>query len=179
MNKARLQIQVDAIPAGEEMQDIFRENGMDEVEFLISPNPGESLKPLKKIASGGELSRLMLAVKSIGKDSSQGKTLIFDEIDAGIGGHTAEFVARKLQQLAENNQVICITHLPQIASYASYHFRIEKKVIKDRTFTTVKRLNQEERIQEIARLLAGSHVSDATLQNAREMLERNQKTNRI
>lgn len=179
MNKARLQIQVDAIPAGEEMQDIFRENGMDEVEFLISPNPGESLKPLKKIASGGELSRLMLAVKSIGKDSSQGKTLIFDEIDAGIGGHTAEFVARKLQQLAENNQVICITHLPQIASYASYHFRIEKKVIKNRTFTTVKRLNQEERIQEIARLLAGSHVSDATLQNAREMLERNQKTNRI
>lgn len=175
MNKARVQIQVDAIHAGEETQDNFRENGMDEVEFLISPNPGESLKPLKKIASGGELSRLMLAVKSIGKDSSQGKTLIFDEIDAGIGGHTAEFVARKLQQLAKNNQVICITHLPQIASYASHHFRIEKKVIKNRTFTTVKRLNQEERIQEIARLLAGSHVSDATLQNAREMLERNQK----
>lgn len=175
MNKARVQIQVDTIHAGEETQDNFRENGMDEVEFLISPNPGESLKPLKKIASGGELSRLMLAVKSIGKDSSQGKTLIFDEIDAGIGGHTAEFVARKLQKLAENNQVICITHLPQIASYASHHFRIEKKVIKNRTFTTVKRLNQEERIQEIARLLAGSHVSDATLQNAREMLERNQK----
>jgi DNA repair protein RecN (Recombination protein N) len=174
MNKARVKIQVDAIHAGEEKQDNFRENGTDEVEFLISPNPGESLKPLKKIASGGELSRLMLAVKSIGKDSSQGKTLIFDEIDAGIGGHTAEFVARKLQQLAKNNQVICITHLPQIASYASHHFRIEKKVIKNRTFTTVKKLNREERIQEIARLLAGSHVSDATLQNAREMLERNQ-----
>lgn len=174
MNKARVRIEVDSLLSDENHRDTFRENGMDDVEFLISPNPGESLKPLKKIASGGELSRLMLAVKSIGRDKDPFKTLIFDEIDAGIGGHTAEFVARKLKQLSRNNQVICITHLPQIASFASHHYRIEKKIIKDRTFTSVKKLNHEERIQEIARLLAGSHVSAATLQNAREMLERNQ-----
>jgi DNA repair protein RecN (Recombination protein N) len=174
MDKARVKIKVDAPLLEKNHADLVRETGLDEVEFLISPNPGETLKPLKKIASGGELSRLMLAVKSIGRDHDHSKTLIFDEIDAGIGGHTAEFVARKLQQLAQNNQVLCITHLPQIASFALHHFRIEKNIIKDRTFTTVKKLTRTERIQEIARLLAGSHISDATLQNAKEMLERNQ-----
>lgn len=174
MNKARVRIEVNFLVSDENHPETFRENGMDDVEFLISPNPGESLKPLKKIASGGELSRLMLAVKSIGRDSDPFKTLIFDEIDSGIGGHTAEFVARKLRLLSHNNQVICITHLPQIASFASHHYQIKKNIIKDRTFTSVKKLDYEERIKEIARLLAGSHVSAATLQNAREMLERNQ-----
>ncbi len=174
MNKARVRIQVEIEAAEGDNPGTFRENGLDDVEFLISPNPGETLKPLKKIASGGELSRLMLAVKSIGRESDHFKTLIFDEIDAGIGGHTAEFVAQKLQQLSLNNQVICITHLPQIASFASHHYRIEKNIVGERTFTTVKKLDRAERIQEIARLLAGSHISDATLQNASEMLDRNQ-----
>lgn len=174
MKRARFQVKIDSLIYEQDNTKAFRETGMDEVDFLISPNPGETLKPLKKIASGGELSRLMLAVKSIGGDAASLKTLIFDEIDAGIGGHTAEFVARKLQRLSCHNQVICITHLPQIASFASHHYRIEKKIVGERTFTTVRKLNHEERIQEIARLLAGSHISDATLKNAQEMLERNQ-----
>jgi DNA repair protein RecN (Recombination protein N) len=145
------------------------------VEFLLSPNPGEDLKPLRKIASGGELSRFMLALKSIGKTTETHKTLIFDEIDSGIGGKTAEFVARKLKALSQQNQVICITHLPQIASYAQHHYKIDKKVEANRTFTTVKKLLREDRVKEIARLLAGTHISKTTLQNAREMLDRNLK----
>jgi DNA repair protein RecN (Recombination protein N) len=149
-----------------------KDNGIDEVQFLISPNPGETPKPLAKIASGGELSRIMLALKSIGKDSEPEKTLIFDEIDAGIGGKTADFVAQKLKDLAKNNQVICITHLPQIASSATNHYRIDKKVEKNRTYTTVKKLNFKERVEEIARLQAGSHITETALKNAQEMLER-------
>jgi len=149
------------------------EFGMDEVEFVISPNPGEELKPLRKIASGGELSRIMLALKAVGKEKSRGKTLIFDEIDSGIGGKTAEFIAQKLKMLAGLHQILCITHLPQIASFAAHHFRIDKKMEKDRTFTLVKRLKFEERVAEISRLLSGSRVTETALQNAREMLEHN------
>jgi DNA repair protein RecN (Recombination protein N) len=102
-----------------------------------------------------------------------GKTLIFDEIDSGIGGKTAEFVAQKLTELAKENQVICITHLPQIASFAANHYKIEKAIKNNRTFTTVKKLSFDERIEEIARLSAGSHITQAALQNAREMLRHN------
>jgi DNA repair protein RecN (Recombination protein N) len=150
-----------------------KESGTEEVEFLISPNPGEELRPLRKIASGGELSRVMLALTTIGKEIESLKTLIFDEIDSGIGGKTAEFVAQKLKKLSNQHQVICITHLPQIASFATHHYRIDKKVTKERTFTTVKKLSFEERVTEIARLLAGSHITEITLQNAREMLNHN------
>lgn len=173
MKKARFKILIEtADPDPKHIQNL-RNLGIDDVEFLISPNPGENLKPLRRVASGGELSRIMLALKSIGKDSEKLKTLIFDEIDSGIGGKTAEFVARKLKGLAADNQVICITHLPQIASFATHHFKIEKQIEKNRTFTTVKKLALKERIEEIARLTAGSHISKAALQNAREMLERN------
>ena len=157
--------------------DKIKDKGNEEIDFLISPNPGEELRPLRKIASGGELSRIMLALKSIGKDSDKNKTLIFDEIDAGIGGKTAEFVAQKLKALSENNQVICITHLPQIASFAAHHFKIEKNISQNRTFTTTKKLDFEGRVEELSRLLAGSHITQTTLQNAREMLEHNQDLN--
>jgi DNA repair protein RecN (Recombination protein N) len=171
MKKARFKIELRPRPRDPERLDLLQDSGTEDVEFLLSPNPGEDLKPLRKIASGGELSRFMLALKSVGKDKRGGKTLIFDEIDAGIGGRTAEFVALKLRVLARMNQVICITHLPQIASFATHHFRIDKKISKNRTYTGVLELTGRQRIEEIARLLAGSHITPATLKTAREMLE--------
>jgi DNA repair protein RecN (Recombination protein N) len=148
----------------------LRESGTDDVEFLISPNPGEELRPLRRIASGGELSRIMLALKSAGRESEEIKTLIFDEIDSGIGGRTAEFIAEKLRTLASRHQVLCITHLPKIASSAARHVRIEKKVAGERTFTSAFAVNDEDRVMEIARLVAGSRISEASLETAREML---------
>ena len=171
MKKARFKIELRPRPRNPERLDLLQDSGTEDVEFLLSPNPGEDLKPLRKIASGGELSRFMLALKSVGKDTREGQTLIFDEIDAGIGGLTAEFVARKLQALARRNQVICITHLPQIASFATHHFRIAKKISQNRTYTGVFKLSDQHRIEEIARLLAGSHITPATLITAQEMLE--------
>ena len=155
--------------------DKIKEKGIDEVEFYISPNPGEDLKPLRKIASGGELSRIMLGLKSIGKERAFSKTLIFDEIDAGIGGKTAETVARKLKGLAKFHQVICITHLPQIASFASSHFKIEKQIKGGRTYTYVKFLDFKERVEEIARLISGFKITHTALKNAEEMLCQNLK----
>jgi DNA repair protein RecN (Recombination protein N) len=173
MKKARFKIDIKSHVHGVDNIEKIKDTGTEEVEFLISPNPGEELRPLRKIASGGELSRIMLALKSIGKETESLKTLIFDEIDAGIGGKTAEFVAQKLQILAEKHQVICITHLPQIASFATHHYRIDKQVKKDRTYTIVKELTFEERVQEIARLLTGSRVTETALKNAKEMLIHN------
>jgi len=175
MKKARFAVQLNTIAAEPGDVDKIRDAGLDDVEFLISPNPGEQLKPLRKIASGGELSRVMLALKAIGKDKEALKTLIFDEIDTGIGGKTAEFIAQKLRELARRHQIVCITHLPQIASFAAHHYRIEKHVEKDRTYTTVTKLGFEERVKEIARLISGSHVTPTALQNAREMLTHNLK----
>jgi DNA repair protein RecN (Recombination protein N) len=173
MKKADFSVNLRSFSPDKKNMDCVKDKGIEDVEFLISPNPGEELRSLRKIASGGELSRIMLALKSIGSNQEKNKTLIFDEIDAGIGGKTAEFVARKLKDLSQNNQVICITHLPQIASFAHHHFKIEKKIARNRTFTTVKELNFEERIEEISRLLAGSRITPAARQNAREMLEHN------
>jgi DNA repair protein RecN (Recombination protein N) len=173
MKKAFFKIKIETTPPCPDSAENIKENGTEDVEFLISPNPGEELRPLRKIASGGELSRVMLALKTIGKEVEKLKTLIFDEIDSGIGGKTAEFVAQKLRKLSEKHQVICITHLPQIASYARHHYKIDKKIEKERTFTTIKKLSFEERVKEIGRLLAGTHITETTLKNAREMLERN------
>jgi DNA repair protein RecN (Recombination protein N) len=175
MKKARFRIKIEATSLTLENAEKARDSGIDDVEFLISPNPGEEVKPLRKIASGGELSRIMLALKAVGKEKGSLKTLIFDEIDSGIGGKTAEFIAQKLKALSKNHQILCITHLPQIASFASHHYRIEKKVGKDRTFTTVKKLDFEERVEEIARLMSGSRISELALDNAREMLRHNLK----
>lgn len=171
MMKARFKIKIDISPLSPDTMETVKENGTEDIEFLLSPNPGEELRPLRKIASGGELSRIMLALKTLGKETKKIKTLIFDEIDSGIGGKTAEFVAQKLKKLSTRHQIICITHLPQIASFASYHYKIDKKVNRERTFTTVKKLSFEERVKEIARLLAGSRITETTLKNAREMLE--------
>lgn len=175
MKNAKFAVQMTQIVPDPSDVDRIRDAGLDDVEFLISPNPGEQLKPLRKIASGGELSRVMLALKAIGKEKEGLKTLVFDEIDAGIGGRTAEFIAQKLTDLGRRHQVLCITHLPQIASFAAHHYRIDKHVEKDRTFTTVARLDFDQRVEEIARLISGSHVTPTSLQHAREMLTHNLK----
>lgn len=173
MKEAEFSLRILSQPLSLGEIDRIKESGWDEVEFLISPNPGEELRPLRKIASGGELSRVMLALKALGKESSSGKTLIFDEIDSGIGGQTADFIAQKLRSLARRHQVICITHLPQIASFANHHFRIVKQVEGERTFTFVEKLDFEERVKEVARLLSGRRITALSLQNAREMLRHN------
>ena len=144
--------------------------GTDVIDFLISPNPGEDLKALAKIASGGEVSRIMLALKTIRSIDDGGKTLIFDEVDSGIGGRAADVVGRKLKVLSRVNQVLCVTHLPQIASYADNHFHIEKRVEKDRTVTRVVRLDRESRVREIARMISGERVTENVLKHAAELL---------
>jgi DNA repair protein RecN (Recombination protein N) len=146
------------------------QDGIDTVEFMISPNVGEELRPLARIASGGELSRIMLALKTILARSGMVETLVFDEIDSGIGGATAAVVGEKLRALAEFHQIVGITHLPQIASCGEMHFLVEKTVRKGRTRTLINPLDKERRIQEIARLLGGKTISEKTLAHAREML---------
>lgn len=149
----------------------WTDRGAEQGEFYISPNPGEDLKPLARIASGGELSRIMLALKTLASTDAPGKTLIFDEVDAGIGGGVADVVGNRLQRLGGRFQVLCITHLPQIAAYGETHYRIEKNVQKGRTHTAVARLNGVDREQELARMIAGSDASPAVMASAREMLK--------
>jgi DNA repair protein RecN (Recombination protein N) len=157
--------------------------GIDAAEFFVSPNPGEELRPLARIVSGGELSRIMLAIKTLTATSRHGFSdatdrppsasapgLIFDEVDAGIGGRVADVVGRKLRTLGSAFQVLCITHLPQIAAYADTHFAIEKRVDRGRTRTTVRRLNEPARVEEVARMLGGEAISDGLRASAREML---------
>ena len=145
-------------------------SGIDKVEYLISPNVGEDLKPLSKTASGGELSRIMLALKVILAKEDKIPVLVFDEIDSGIGGAAAETVGKKLSSLSSTHQVICITHLPQIASYADGHLKIEKTVKKERTRVEVNRLEKDKRTEEVARMLSG-RISDASIRHAKEMLK--------
>lgn len=145
--------------------------GIDAMEFLISPNPGEDLKPLAKIASGGEISRIMLALKSVKAVDARQKCLVFDEVDAGIGGQTADVVGQKLKRLSRHNQVICVTHLPQIAAYADCHHFIEKKVEKGRTLTSVARLEGQQRVQEIARMISGERMTGNVLKHAADMIK--------
>ena len=147
-------------------------NGNETAEFLISANRGESLKPLAKVASGGELSRIMLALKRIIGDLDRIPTMIFDEIDAGISGATADVVGQKLKEIAQNHQIVCITHLPQIAAKADHNYRIEKRSDEISTQSTVVPLSEEQRIEEIARLLSGSVITDSARLAARELLTR-------
>lgn len=149
----------------------FTDNGTDMVEFMISSNKGEKLKPLSKIASGGEMSRIMLAFKKIIGDYDEIPTMIFDEIDTGISGITASIVGKKLKQIAGRHQIICITHLPQIAAFGSYNYRIAKESDESSTYTTVLQLREDEKIQEIARLLGGINITETTLQSAKELIE--------
>ena len=152
------------------------ENGYDFVEFLISTNPGEPLKPLAKVASGGELSRIMLAMKSILASTEDVDTLIFDEIDTGISGKTAQKVAEKMAGISGKHQVICISHLSQIAAMADHHYLIEKKLENDRTVTKIKQLNRQQSIAEIVRINGGNEVTEASLKQATEMKEMAERT---
>jgi DNA repair protein RecN (Recombination protein N) len=162
-----------------EDEDHWSRSGYDEVVYRISTNPGEPMRPLEEIASGGELSRVMLALKTsvdaagTRRKSELPRILVFDEIDTGIGGRAAEAVGRKLKQLARAHQVLCITHLPQIASFADHHYLIEKKETAGRTRTTVRPLTGTERAEELARMLSGAELTDASLKHAQQMLKAN------
>ena len=151
-------------------KNVAHETGIDQAVFLIAPNVGEPLKPLPSIVSGGELSRVVLAVKAILAQTEAVETIIFDEVDAGIGGSVAEVVGKKLAALAEHHQIVCITHLPQIAKFGDHHFSISKHVSEGRTKTSINCLSIPERINEIARMLGGEKITQATVDHAREML---------
>ncbi|MDK2804892.1 MAG: repair protein RecN [Thermoanaerobacterium sp.] len=155
--------------------DTPNENGIDDVEFLISTNVGEPLKPLEKIASGGELSRIMLALKTILADFDGISTLIFDEVDTGISGKAAQAVAEKIALISRNHQVICVTHLPQITSMADAHYKITKEVNKDKTYIKIEKLNYEGKIKELSRIISGSIMTDTTYNHSKELIDLAQK----
>ena len=156
---------------GELAPEAWSDRGIDQAEFFVSPNPGEDLRPLARIVSGGELSRVMLALKTLGAEDAPGKTLIFDEVDAGIGGRVADVVGARLQALGARFQVLCITHLPQIAARGATQFRIEKSVRGDRTVTSVERLDADGRVDEVARMIGGAAITEPVRASARELLE--------
>jgi DNA repair protein RecN (Recombination protein N) len=147
------------------------ESGVERIEFLVALNPGEELKPLSRVASGGEMSRLMLAIKSVAAADAGAPILIFDEIDVGIGGRVAERVGLRLKQLAQAHQVFCVTHLPQIARFAQAHYRVEKQVSGGRAVVAVEKLDRTGRVNELARMMAGAQITDVTRRHARELLQ--------
>ena len=149
--------------------------GYDKIEFMISTNLGEDLKPLSKIASGGEMSRIMLGFKSILAGFDKIPTMIFDEIDTGISGRTAQVVGEKIYKISKEHQIICISHLPQIAALADSHFVINKVVLDNKTKTIVNRLSEDGRIEEMARLLGGVDLTNTTIKHASEMIEMSKK----
>ena len=174
MAKARFQVQLSQEPAVPDAPSAngsrVTARGVDLVEFLIAPNPGEEPRPLARTASGGELSRIMLALKVVLASTDQVPVVIFDEVDAGIGGRTADTIGRKLRQVAHGRQVISVTHLPQIACYADHHLQVEKRIRAGRTAVGVVPLSGQERIQEVARMLGGESVTETSLRHARELL---------
>lgn len=171
MKSAHLHVDFSALPAEEEAEKFFSASGLDRVRFLISVNAGEPLKPLSRTASGGELSRIMLAFKTIAADSDDVGTLVFDEIDTGISGRMAQVVGEKMAAIGRRRQVICVTHLPQIAALGDSHHLVEKREEEGRTLTRVRALSFEERVREIARMVGGAQETAATLSHAREMLQ--------
>jgi DNA repair protein RecN (Recombination protein N) len=180
MAKCRFQVRFDqeggsdteCVRVGEYLLD---KKGVDRVAFFFSANPGEELRPMASIASGGELSRIVLALKELLAQEAVHETLIFDEVDAGIGGRTADRVGQRLKDLARQHQVVCITHLPQIACYGDYHYVVRKSARKGRTTTAMEELSGKERLEEIARMLGGAKISVKTRAHAKEMLEQAQK----
>ena len=183
LNKAKFEVRVEPAggetvqkparskgSAGPDLDLGFTVKGFDAVDFFFSANVGEAVKPLARVASGGEASRLMLILKTTAKEKRESKTVVFDEIDAGIGGRVAEAVGAKLKELAAGQQVLCVTHQAQVASKADTHLVVEKNMTKNRTTLTVRRLDETERIEEIARMLAGEKITDAARDNAREMI---------
>jgi DNA repair protein RecN (Recombination protein N) len=167
LEKARFEVRISA----EETEDkSFTAKGFDNIGFYFSANPGEPVKPIAKVASGGELSRLMLILNTTTKLAEKSKTMVFDEIDAGIGGRVAEAVGLKLKELAKTQQVLCVTHQPQVAALANHHFVVEKELQEDRTVIKVRELNKAEKVEELARMLAGEKITKTARQHAKEML---------
>ena len=162
---------VDSDEEGKDTDPEIHSRGIDEVEFYLSTNVGEEMKPLNRIASGGELSRIMLAMKKVLAKTGSTDTVIFDEVDSGISGAVAEVIGRKLRDVAQDHQVICITHLPQIACFGDAHFLVSKKVEGERTNTEVTLLDKAKRVDEITRMLGGVDITEKTREHAREMLE--------
>lgn len=167
LEKAKFEVRIEG---RSDQEDHFSANGFDHVEFFFSANVGEPVKPLARVASGGEASRLMLILKTTAKERHAGKAVVFDEIDAGIGGRVAEAVGTKLKELSAGQQVLCVTHQAQVASKADRHFVVEKTVAKNRTSITARELSDSERVEEVARMLAGEKITDAARENAREMI---------
>jgi len=168
MDKTKFEVKF--LTDGDAVNRKFKKDGWDEVEFYISTNPGEPLKPLSKVASGGELSRIMLALKTIFSKHQGITSIIFDEVDTGVSGRVAQSIAEKIYQVAVHSQVMCISHLPQVAAMADCHLFISKKQANGRTSTKVKRLEENEKIQEISRMISGVEITDLTLEHAKELL---------
>ncbi|MBI6873033.1 DNA repair protein RecN [Clostridium aciditolerans] len=164
LEKSTFKIDVD-------LEDKFTQNGLDKVQFSISTNPGEPLKPLEKVVSGGELSRIMLALKTVFVDKDKIPSVIFDEIDTGISGRIAQCVAEKMYTISKGHQVFCVTHLPQIACISDMHYWVSKEVKEDKTFTRVRQMSENEKEYEIARMIGGSEVTKLTLEHARELID--------
>jgi len=183
VNQLAMKAQFKIVVSASEEESRWTTAGFDQTEYLIATNPGEPLKPLEQIASGGELSRVMLALKASVEVGTTGggrrrsktaqRTLVFDEIDTGIGGGAAEAVGRKLKELAQSSQVVCVTHLPQIATFADQHYLIEKKTVSGRTRASVRRISGAERTEEVARMLSGAALTEASRKNAEQMLKAN------
>jgi DNA repair protein RecN (Recombination protein N) len=169
LEKARFELQIATDDGSDPVR--WRESGLDSVELLFTANPGEDPRPLARSASGGELARFVLGLKAVSAKGERGKTLVFDEVDAGIGGRVADAVGEKLRELARVHQVLCVTHLPQIASFAPAHYRIDKIEREGRTETRVFRLDPESRVDEIARMLAGAVVTESARRHARQLVE--------
>jgi DNA repair protein RecN (Recombination protein N) len=182
MSDSRFDVQLQTLPAGPDHSpflsyngNVLGETGLERAAFMLAPNVGEAIKPLAAIASGGELSRVVLALKAILAQTDAVETVVFDEVDAGIGGGIAEVVGKKLELLAHRHQILCITHLPQIAKYGEHHFFIRKKVVGGRTHTTILPLDSKARIEEIARMLGGEEITATTRKHARELLSQPKK----
>lgn len=175
MEHARFEVRIEAPSDAEAVErdnaQAFTPRGIDRVEFYFSANVGEPVRPLAKVASGGEASRLMLVLKTIANPSKFPRTIVFDEIDAGIGGRVSEAVGVKLKKLSETNQVLCVTHQPQIARFADSHLLVQKEVVRDRTEVRVERLDRRARVEEIARMLTGANITETARRHAREMLK--------
>jgi DNA repair protein RecN (Recombination protein N) len=167
LDKARFEIKLED---GRDDETAYSATGFDRAEFMFSANPGESVKAIGKVASGGEASRLMLVLKTAARERVLQKTAVFDEIDVGIGGRVAEAVGRRLRELSRTQQVLCVTHQPQIAYLADHHFTVNKSSNKGRTSISVAKLNAVEKVEEIARMLAGENITDAARENAKAML---------
>ena len=171
----KFQIQIDAPDSPDlksaDNSDHFTSRGIDQVDFYFSANVGEDVKPLAKVASGGEASRLMLVLKTVANASEFPRTIVFDEVDSGIGGRVSEAVGVKLKKLSQTNQVLCVTHQPQIARFADSHLLVRKETVGARTEVNVESLDRRGRVEEIARMLTGTEITESARRHAREMLK--------